>query len=86
MFLSEPELPRGCARIDPERMPTEQEVFDFLDMLRDSGNVNMLGAVPYIEHYLDVPRAGAKEYLRRWIDSFQWETKLENILQGKTND
>ena len=51
-------------------MPTEEEVFEFLVELRDSGVTNMFGAAPYIEDNFDVSQKEAREWLTKWMQSF----------------
>jgi hypothetical protein len=48
----------------------EQEVFEFLDDLRESGVTNMFGAAPYIAAEFDVPRSIARTYLTDWMRTF----------------
>lgn len=49
---------------------TQEEVFDFLNDLRESGATNMWGAAPYIQEYFGVDSQTAKKLLLDWIDSF----------------
>lgn len=51
-----------------------EQYFTFLDDLRDSGAVNMFGAISYLQEEFpelrrDRKRAG--EILQAWMDSFQ---------------
>jgi hypothetical protein len=41
----------------------EQEVLEFLNMLRDSGATNMFGAVPYIKDEFELDSKESKVYL-----------------------
>lgn len=43
--------------------PTEEEAFEFLDELRESGRTNMFGASQYIESEFDFAPERAKELL-----------------------
>ncbi len=48
--------------------------FEYLDGLRDSGEVNMLGAVPYLQRKfleLSFDREKAKAVLQAWMDSYK---------------
>ncbi|QDP68159.1 MAG: hypothetical protein Unbinned1473contig1000_37 [Prokaryotic dsDNA virus sp.] len=45
----------------------EQEVFEYLDRLRNSGAINMFGARPYIVQEFDIPKKEAGELLMKWI-------------------
>ena len=67
-----------CA--DHTSEPTREEVFNFLEYLRDTGVTNMYGAVPYIEHYLDVPKNKAKEHWTAWMNHFQEAAQLRHFI------
>lgn len=47
----------------------EQEVFEYLDRLRESGVTNMFGASPYIVEEFDISRKEASELLMKWMKS-----------------
>ncbi len=47
------------------------EVFEYLDDLRESGEVNMFGAGPYLQERFGLTRAIAREYLFDWMESFK---------------
>lgn len=63
---------------DPEPDPDEpvwddwdeDEVFDFLDTLRDSGVTNMWGARPYLQETFGFDRDTAARWLTRWMESY----------------
>jgi hypothetical protein len=46
-----------------------REEFTYLNRLRESGEVNMFGAAPYVEMEFDVSRREAKQVLMDWM---QW--------------
>lgn len=48
----------------------EEEVFIFLDTLRESGVTNMFGAAPYIEEEFGISRKEATKMLVRWMETF----------------
>jgi len=48
----------------------EQEVFEYLNALRDSGVTNMLGAYSYIQDAFDLSQKEAKRLLIAWMESF----------------
>ena len=48
----------------------EQEVFEFLDELRESGETNMYGATPYIQKEFGCTRYDAMRLLGKWMDTF----------------
>jgi hypothetical protein len=52
-------------------MTNKNNVFNYLDALRDSGITNMFGATPYIERVFDIPRKEAMDLLVEWMESFK---------------
>ena len=48
-----------------------EKYFEYLVGLRDSGVINMFGAVPYLQEEFDLTRTEAKEILFKWMDSFR---------------
>lgn len=48
-----------------------QEYFDYLDSLRESGVVNMFGAGPYLERDFGLTRYQAKDIVLEWMKSFR---------------
>ncbi len=58
----------------------EDEVFDFLDTLRDSGVTNMWGARPYLQETFGFDRATAAGWLTRWMESYGRRHGLEAQL------
>jgi len=51
-------------------MPDREEVFAFLDILRQSGVTNMFGAGPYLEQAFDIDRREAKTVLLEWMRQY----------------
>lgn len=49
---------------------TNQNYFAFLNDLRDSGEINMWGASPYLEAEFGLDRREAKQVFLNWIQSF----------------
>jgi hypothetical protein len=47
-----------------------EEYFEYLDALRDSGVTNMFGAGAYLENRFDLTRYEAKYVLMEWMKSF----------------
>ena len=43
----------------------------FLDDLRDSGQMNMFGAVGYIERVFSIPRSIAKNIFYQWTETYK---------------
>ncbi len=52
-------------------------VFAYLDELRDSGDVNMLGATEKLIADFEMPEIEAKQFLQLWMDTFTLEDTLE---------
>jgi len=48
----------------------KEEVFLYLDELRESGVTNMFGAGPYLQVQFDVKRAEAMTLLSEWMETF----------------
>lgn len=63
------------------REPTYEDFAVFLEMLRSTGKINMLGAVPYIMHYMDVDVGTATKALRDWIDHPNKIKQLEGLIK-----
>ena len=53
-----------------EKLDCQDQVFAFLNMLRDSGKVNMFGAGPYVQETFDFNRHQAKQYVLAWMKSY----------------
>ena len=51
----------------------EQEYFDFLIDLRDSGAINMFGAAPCLSAEFGLDKREAREVLLAWMESFDKE-------------
>ena len=51
----------------------QEEYFNFLVDLRDSGVTNMWGAGPYLEDEFNLTKQEAKDVLLAWIKSFEEE-------------
>lgn len=45
----------------------EQEYFDYLEELRQSGDTNMYGASPYLQHAFGLNRERAVKVLANWM-------------------
>jgi len=46
------------------------EVFLYLEQLKDSGETNMFGAVPYLQQHFELDKRTAKEWLLKWMKSY----------------
>jgi len=52
-------------------MDNNEEYYEFLDNLRESGVTNMFGATPYlIEEFYDLSEVKAREILKSWMKTF----------------
>ena len=47
---------------------TTEDINAYLNGLRESGAINMFGAVPYLEDTFDMSKAEAKAALFAWMD------------------
>ena len=48
----------------------KDEVFEYLDALREIGAVNMFGAGPYVQESFDLSRNQAHYLLKEWMRTF----------------
>lgn len=63
-----------CGQKCKEHSTDISRYFRYLDFLRDTGTVNMFGAIPYLQATFSELRADdawAKEVLTAWMDSFR---------------
>jgi hypothetical protein len=58
--------------------PTQQQVNDYLNVLRISGITNMFGAGPYIQENFGITKYDANRFLVKWMETFNTEEKIEN--------
>ena len=47
-----------------------EEYFNYLDMVRESGHINMFGAAPYLQEEFGLSRNEARHVLTEWMQSF----------------
>ena len=59
----------------------EQEVLEFLNMLRDSGATNMFGAVPYIKDEFELDSKESKRLFMLWMKNFNDEGKYDEVKE-----
>ncbi len=59
----------------------EQEVLEFLNILRDSGATNMFGAIPYIKDEFELDSKEAKSLLMLWMANFNDEGEYNEIKE-----
>jgi hypothetical protein len=51
----------------------KREIFEYLDELRDSGEVNMFGAAPYVASEFFLSKQDARQVLLEWMESCKEE-------------
>ena len=59
----------------------EEEVMNFLNLLRESGVTNMFGAGPYVEEEFGIDKREARRILSLWMHNFNAESKYERIKE-----
>ena len=57
--------------VEIKRKPTQQRMFNFLNELRDSGVINMLGATPYLMQAYNLDTQTAVKTLADWMKSHE---------------
>lgn len=55
--------------IDPKD-PFVQEVFRFLDVVRESGSINMMGAGSVLTEMYGFDKTTARAFLSAWMENF----------------
>ena len=48
----------------------KEEMFEYLDTLRETGVTNMFGASPYLQQEFDIGRKEAKDVLMEWMKTY----------------
>ena len=56
------------------KLPTQDEVNKFLDILRESGLTNMYGAGEYIQDRFGITKYDAQRFLLKWMENFNEQT------------
>ena len=51
----------------------KENIFDYLEDLRDSGQINMFGASPYIVEAFGLNKYQAREILSEWMHGYEYE-------------
>ncbi len=51
-------------------MTLQEEVNLFLDDLRESGDINMFGAAPYVQKEFGVSKYDARDLVKNWMQTF----------------
>jgi len=47
------------------------DVFEYLEELRESGEINMFGAISYIEETFEISRNMSRTFLVDWMESYK---------------
>ena len=55
-----------------QNLPSEMDVFKFLDDLRGSGVTNMFGATPWIMENFHITKYDANRFLVKWMETFSF--------------
>jgi hypothetical protein len=63
--------------------PKEQQYFDFLEDLRQSGETNMFGASPYLQAAFSLTKDEATQICSRWM---KFHSDPSRILEGPSTD
>lgn len=49
---------------------SQEDISSFLDAVRESGKINMFGAVPYVEDSFDLSKKDARAATVYWMENF----------------
>ena len=61
---------KGARAREGYRMPDTTEVFQYLDELRESGEVNMFGSAAYVQEKFGIGRKDAQSMVNEWMQQF----------------
>ena len=56
----------------------KEDIFAFLDNVRESGSINMFGAAPVLQEVFGLDRRDARDMLREWMDTFSERQRVTN--------
>jgi hypothetical protein len=56
----------------------KEEMFVYLDNIRETGKINMFGAAPYLQDAFGLSRYEARDILLEWMDTFSESHKVTN--------
>lgn len=57
----------------------EQEVLEYLNLLRDSGATNMFGATTFIQDEFNLDKKESRRLLSLWMKNFNDESKYDEV-------
>ena len=58
-------------------MTDKEEMFKYLDDLREAGATNMAGAGPWLQRVFGLEKKEARVVLREWMDAFEERHPIE---------
>jgi hypothetical protein len=56
--------------VPPDTTPQQEEMFVWLDNLRESGIVNMFGSAPMLQEAFNLSKAHAKMTVLKWMQTY----------------
>jgi hypothetical protein len=56
----------------------KEEMFVYLDNIRETGKINMFGAGPYLQDAFGLSRYEAKDIVLEWMNTFAERQKVKN--------
>ena len=56
----------------------KEDIFAFLDNVRESGSINMFGAAPVLQEVFGLDRREARDMLLEWMDTFAERQGMKN--------
>ncbi len=56
----------------------KEDIFAFLDNVRESGSINMFGAAPVLQEVFGLDRRDARDMLLEWMDTFAERQRVAN--------
>lgn len=54
---------------------TKETYYNFLDNLRESGQINMFGAAPVLQEVYGLTRLEAREIVLNWMEDYMGDTE-----------
>ena len=68
---------------DPRPEFVTDEHLQFLDELRESGEINMFGAAPYLSNIFDLSKQEARKALTYWMQTFGTRKQKAGTSNGQ---
>ena len=57
--------------VDSQYDEIKEDVFEYLEELRESGETNMFGATTYVMETFEINKSMAKQFLTDWMESYK---------------